>query len=401
MFEQYVTIACVSNEVGGNLVGNAKWTGVRLRDVLEMAGVQTSATQLVGRSVDGWTAGMPMAWVMDPAREPMIAVKMNDAAAAAGPRLPGPADRARAVRLRLGDEVAARARADDARGVQRLLGPARLVEGGADPDPVADRHAARRSQRRARSRSPGSPGLPTAASRKVEVGIDGTVARGAPVAADLGRHLGPVGPRLGRDARATTPSRSARPMAPAWSRTETAVAARPRWRPRLAHRSRQRRLTALRGQAVRRNRYRVGHATTSLSLRPARTVRGRHGRPAGRPDVLPPGPRRRPRGERRPREGPGRGPRRSPRRAPRRARAARASRPAADRPGRVDAGDDTAPLDEPINEAFRAGSLTLGWDGDAERVLLEARAQAEDGERSIPTRTTTRTRTAPTCCASA
>ena len=41
--------------------------------------------------------------------------------------------------------------------------------------------------------------------------------------------------------------------------------------------------------------------------------------------------------------------------------------------------DDTGPLDEPINEAFRAGSLTLGWDGDAERVLVEARAQPEDG----------------------
>jgi len=78
MFEQYVTISCVSNEVGGRLVGNAKWTGVRLRDVLALAGVQSSATQLVGRSVDGWTAGMPTAWVMDPAREPMIAVKMNN-----------------------------------------------------------------------------------------------------------------------------------------------------------------------------------------------------------------------------------------------------------------------------------------------------------------------------------
>ena len=80
MFEQYVTISCVSNEVGGRLVGNAKWTGIRLRDVLEMAGVQAGADQLVGRSVDGWTAGMPTAWVMDPAREPMIAVKMNDEA---------------------------------------------------------------------------------------------------------------------------------------------------------------------------------------------------------------------------------------------------------------------------------------------------------------------------------
>ena len=78
MFEQYVTISCVSNEVGGRLVGNAKWTGVRLRDVLELAGVQAGATQLVGRSVDGWTAGMPTAWVMDPSREPMIALKMND-----------------------------------------------------------------------------------------------------------------------------------------------------------------------------------------------------------------------------------------------------------------------------------------------------------------------------------
>ena len=80
MFEQYVTIACVSNEVGGKLVGNAKWTGVRLREVLDIAGVPPTATQLVGRSVDGWTAGMPTAWVMDPSREPMIALKMNDEA---------------------------------------------------------------------------------------------------------------------------------------------------------------------------------------------------------------------------------------------------------------------------------------------------------------------------------
>ncbi len=79
IIEQYVTIACVSNLVGGDLVGNAKWTGVRLRDVLDLAGVKPGATQLVGRSVDGWTAGSPTAWVMDPDREPMIAIGMNDA----------------------------------------------------------------------------------------------------------------------------------------------------------------------------------------------------------------------------------------------------------------------------------------------------------------------------------
>jgi len=52
----------------------------------------------------------------------------------------------------------------------------------------------------------------------------------------------------------------------------------------------------------------------------------------------------------------------------------------------VDTGvdDDAAPLDEPLVEAFRAGSLTLGWDPDAERVLLEARAQDEDGEAIDP-----------------
>ena len=45
---------------------------------------------------------------------------------------------------------------------------------------------------------------------------------------------------------------------------------------------------------------------------------------------------------------------------------------------------DDAPLDVPLNEAFRAGSLTLGWDGGAERVLVEARAQDEDGEAIDP-----------------
>ena len=77
LFEQHVTIACVSNDVGGHLVGNALWTGVRLRDILEAAGVQAGATQIVGRSVDGFTAGFPTAWALEPGREAMIAVGMN------------------------------------------------------------------------------------------------------------------------------------------------------------------------------------------------------------------------------------------------------------------------------------------------------------------------------------
>ncbi len=75
--EQFVTIACVSNEVGGRLVGNALWGGVDLRTVLSMAGVREGATQIVGRSVDGFTAGFPTAWAMAPGRVPMIALAMN------------------------------------------------------------------------------------------------------------------------------------------------------------------------------------------------------------------------------------------------------------------------------------------------------------------------------------
>jgi DMSO/TMAO reductase YedYZ molybdopterin-dependent catalytic subunit len=77
LVEQYVTIACVSNKVGGDLVGNALWRGVRLRDLLDRAGVQAGATQVVGRSIDDWTAGFPTAWVDEPDREALVAVAMN------------------------------------------------------------------------------------------------------------------------------------------------------------------------------------------------------------------------------------------------------------------------------------------------------------------------------------
>ena len=77
LFEQYVTIACVSNKVGDDLIGNALWTGVDLREVLDMAGVRPAGEQIVGRSVDGFTAGFPTSWAMDPNRQPMIAVGMN------------------------------------------------------------------------------------------------------------------------------------------------------------------------------------------------------------------------------------------------------------------------------------------------------------------------------------
>ncbi len=74
--EADITIQCVSNEVGGDLVGLARWQGVLLRDVLAKAGVQAGAGQVVGESVDGFTAGFPLSYGTDD-RFAMIALGMN------------------------------------------------------------------------------------------------------------------------------------------------------------------------------------------------------------------------------------------------------------------------------------------------------------------------------------
>ena len=60
-----VTISCVSNEVGGRLVGTAVWQGVPLADLLDRVGVERVAQQVVGRSVDGFTAGFPLGVAVD------------------------------------------------------------------------------------------------------------------------------------------------------------------------------------------------------------------------------------------------------------------------------------------------------------------------------------------------
>ncbi len=74
--EQSATLVCVSNEVGGNLAGNAVWLGVSLAEILKKAGVQAGASQVVGRSVDGFTVGFPTAVALD-GRPSMVAVGMN------------------------------------------------------------------------------------------------------------------------------------------------------------------------------------------------------------------------------------------------------------------------------------------------------------------------------------
>jgi DMSO/TMAO reductase YedYZ molybdopterin-dependent catalytic subunit len=78
MVEDYVTLTCVSNLVGGNLTGNARWLGVPIKDLLTRAGVQSGATQIVGRSLDGFTVGIPTEAVLD-GRVALVAVGMNGA----------------------------------------------------------------------------------------------------------------------------------------------------------------------------------------------------------------------------------------------------------------------------------------------------------------------------------
>jgi DMSO/TMAO reductase YedYZ molybdopterin-dependent catalytic subunit len=76
MVERYITLSCVSNEVGGDLVGNARWLGTSLPALLDRAGVQAGASQIVGRSVDGFTVGFPVEAAFD-GREALVAVGMN------------------------------------------------------------------------------------------------------------------------------------------------------------------------------------------------------------------------------------------------------------------------------------------------------------------------------------
>ncbi|MEM9201685.1 MAG: molybdopterin-dependent oxidoreductase [Actinomycetota bacterium] len=76
LVERTITLSCVSNPIGGELVGNAVWTGVPLADLLDRAGVQDGATQIVGRSVDDFTAGFPTETVYD-GRNAMLVVGQN------------------------------------------------------------------------------------------------------------------------------------------------------------------------------------------------------------------------------------------------------------------------------------------------------------------------------------
>jgi DMSO/TMAO reductase YedYZ molybdopterin-dependent catalytic subunit len=76
LHEEYITLTCVSNEVGGEYISNARWLGTSLTRLLRAAGIRSGADQLLCTSVDGFTCGVPVQTVMD-GRDSMLAVGMN------------------------------------------------------------------------------------------------------------------------------------------------------------------------------------------------------------------------------------------------------------------------------------------------------------------------------------
>ena len=73
----YSVLCCVSNEVGGDLIGNSAWGGVRLKDVLEAAGVKDEALDVVFRAADGYSDSVPLEVAMQPSV--LLAVSQNGA----------------------------------------------------------------------------------------------------------------------------------------------------------------------------------------------------------------------------------------------------------------------------------------------------------------------------------
>ena len=172
--QEAVTLSCVSNEVGGDLVGNAIWQGVPLRALLDRAGVQSGATQIVGRSVDGFTAGFPTA-ALDDGRTALVAVGMNGAPLPAVHGFP-----ARLVIAGLYGYVSATKWLSEIRlttleDVDGYWIPRGLGEGGTGQDAVPHRRPQLRSERRGRHHRHrrGRVGAgPTRGITKVEVQVD-------------------------------------------------------------------------------------------------------------------------------------------------------------------------------------------------------------------------------------
>ena len=179
--ERMVTLTCVSNEVGGDLAGNARWQGVRIADVLAMAGPQAGADCVLSTSVDGFTVTTPLAALTD-GRDALLAFAMNgeplplEHGFPVRMVVPGP------LRVRLRDQVGRRPERHHLRRRSRPTGPSAVGPRRRRSRPRPGSTCPRDSRRspRARSRSPASPGRSTAGSppsRSASTTANGTTPR--------------------------------------------------------------------------------------------------------------------------------------------------------------------------------------------------------------------------------
>ena len=202
LIEDYVTLCCVSNPVGGPYIGNAKWLGASLASLLRQAGIKAGADQLMCTSVDGFTSGTPVQTVMD-GRDALLAVAMNGQPLPIAHGFP-----ARMVVPGLYGYVSATKWVTDINvttfaGELRLLGPARLVAAGADQDRVPHRRAERGKPDPGGTHGGGRRGLGPAQGHRGRGGTGGpgSVEPGPAGRRPRSRHLAAVGLGVGRHQR--------------------------------------------------------------------------------------------------------------------------------------------------------------------------------------------------------
>ena len=118
--EMVMTLTCVSNPVGGNLISTGVWTGYRVADLLAAAHVHPDADMVLSTSIDGFTAGTPVEALTDwPQRAP--SGRPQRSAAADRAWLPGPAGSPWALRVCVGHQVGHRHGADSLRQSRGVL----------------------------------------------------------------------------------------------------------------------------------------------------------------------------------------------------------------------------------------------------------------------------------------
>ena len=225
LVERTITLTCVSNPVGGDLISTANFIGVELRDMLLEAGVRPGRRPAVQPPAS--TAGPPAprsTCVLEPDRGRAARDRHERRAAAARARLPGADGGARPLRVRLGHQVDHRPGADHVRRQRRPTGCER---GWAQRAPIKTQS---RIDRPARLRlGAGRPGdrrrdrLGAAHRHRPGRGAGGrrAVAATAELSTEVNRgHLADVARRLRRWRRAATPCRPGPPTAPASTQTE-------------------------------------------------------------------------------------------------------------------------------------------------------------------------------------